>query len=236
MSFQFKQFAVNDTRSAMKVSTDGVLVGAWAPIPPAVRTILDVGAGSGLVSLMMAQRCQQAAITAVEIDAGAAEDCAENFAASPWSSRLSLVCKDVMDFAPEAEFDMIVSNPPFFSEDVKAPNQRRAVARHGETLSPLSLIELADSLLAADGLLAMITDVRNEAEIRFSAELHHLNVLEMTYMATRVGKPDKRILWLIGRRPGQCRKSQLFLRDADANWHPDYVKLVEPFYLRMPKP
>lgn len=235
MSFQFRQFNVEDGRCAMKVSTDGVLLGTWAKAAGDALNILDIGAGCGVVSLILAQRYSRARITAIELDPDAATDCAENFAASPWHDRLQAVCADAMEYTPEESFDLIVSNPPFFTEALKAPDARRATARHAAALSPFSVIDFAAKFLSADGRMAMITDCRNTSDIILHARINRLNVLEMTGVSTKQGKPDKRMLWLFAAEDAPLRKSQLPLRNPDGSWHHDYVRLVEPFYLRMPK-
>ena len=151
MAFQFKEFKVEDRRCAMKVGTDGVLLGTWAPVGEHVRTVLDAGAGCGVVSLLVAQRCPQAHITAVEVDADAAEDCRANIAASPWSGRMDVVCGDVTAYDPATDVDLLVSNPPFFTETLKAPDARRAAARHGGGLSPLTVVDLAARVASRGG-------------------------------------------------------------------------------------
>lgn len=236
MGFHFKQFAVTDTHCAMKVNTDGVLLGAWTPATLGSCRILDVGAGCGVVALIMAQRCPDACITAVEIDAEAAADCSLNLAVSPWADRLNCVCADFADFAHNNRFDIIVSNPPFFTETLKAPDKRRAIARHGEGLSPLSLLKLSANILSNSGVLAMITDTRNEAQIRLQAAISRLNPTRITYVHTRAGKPPRRILWLFSRDNTPCAISHLFLRDDNGQWHSDYQAIVNPLYLRMPNP
>ena len=236
MAFQFKEFKVEDSRCAMKVGTDGVLLGTWAPVGEHVRTVLDAGAGCGVVSLLVAQRCAQAHITAVEVDADAAEDCRANIAASPWSGRMDVVCGDVTAYDPATDVDLLVSNPPFFTETLKAPDARRAAARHGGGLSPLTVVDLAARVLSDNGRLAMITDCRSREETIFHVALRRLNVLRLTSVASRQGRQTFRLLWLIGRLPEPTVTDALAIRTADNTWSPEYAALVSPFYLHMPQP
>lgn len=126
--FSFKQFTVYHDRCAMKVGTDGVLLGAWADVVSA-RNILDIGTGTGLISLMMAQRCN-ARIRAVDIDADAVEQARGNVAASPWQDRIEVELQDICHFTSETLFDVIVSNPPYFTDSLKCPGKQRNIARH----------------------------------------------------------------------------------------------------------
>ena len=133
-SFLFKQFIVHHDRCAMKVGTDGVLLGAWAPVDQA-HTALDVGTGTGLVALQLAQRNPHLRVTAVEIDAPAAAQAAENVAGSPWPDRIEVVCADFNDFQPDGRFDLIVSNPPYFVDALPCPDRQRNTARHAGGLN-----------------------------------------------------------------------------------------------------
>ena len=234
MAFKFKQFRVEDGRCAMKVGTDAGLLGAWAPGGEHVRALLDAGAGCGVVALLMAGRCPQARVAAVELDPAAAEDCRANVAASPWANRISVECQDVTAYQPAEPVDLLVSNPPFFTETLRAPDQRRAAARHGDVLSPLTVIDLGARVLSDDGLLAMITDCRSRDDILFHAALRQLNPLRITAVSSRAGKPPFRLLWLMGRHSGPLVTDTLAIRTADNAWSPEYADLVSPYYLRMP--
>ena len=127
--FRFKQFAVRQDRCPMKVGTDGVLLGAWAEVRPGDRRMLDVGTGTGLIALMLAQR-SAAWITAVDIDVECATQAAENFAASPWADRLDAVSVAVQRYDPVEKFDLIVSNPPYYVDSLLSPDEGRNTARH----------------------------------------------------------------------------------------------------------
>lgn len=234
MSFSFKKFDVEDGRCAMKVGTDAVLLGAWTPTDGA-RTVLDVGAGSGVVSLMIAQRSMpDCKITAVELSTDAADDCRENFGNSSWSDRLEIKCSDFVDI--NGEFDLIVSNPPFFVGSQSSPTSARRLARQGNSLNYFSLIEFAGTHLSDNGRLSFISDVRHEKEILFTAKLNKLQLQKRCCIISRPGKPVVRILWLFSRANGNVESpeiTQMVLRSGDNTLHPDYINLTKNFYIHL---
>ena len=234
MSFGFKQFFIDDSHCAMKVGTDGVLLGAWADVDRATH-VLDVGAGSGLLSLMVAQRSERAMVTALEVDADAAADCAANFKLSPWPERLSVICSDFAHFTPDKRYDLIISNPPFFTEDTHSPDQHRGLARHGAALSPRTLVAFAGTHLAEDGTLAMVTAADAEEDVRLEAELAGLTVQRLAHVHTNMRKPAKRLLWQIDRRAkGSTSVETVAIRDDHNSWTQWYTTLTAPFYLKIP--
>ena len=158
--FRFKQFAVRQDRCPMKVGTDGVLLGAWAEVRPGDRRMLDVGTGTGLIALMLAQR-SAARITAVDIDVECATQAAENFAASPWADRLDAVSVAVQRYDPVEKFDLIVSNPPYYVDSLLSPDEGRNTARHA---AGLPFGELA----AGGGRRAFAPGVRRPAFARLT--------------------------------------------------------------------
>ncbi len=225
-TFEFKQFAIYQKRSAMKVGTDGVLVGAWAPVDGA-RRVLDVGAGTGLISLMIAQRAPEAHVVGVEIDMAASEEAHINVLASPWADRVAIMCADVMDVREIlGEQDLIISNPPFFTTGLAAPDCRRNAARHEGTLTIETLVQLAAWLLAPDGRMAFIAPADREADIDTMVTMARLCVERLTTVITAPGKPPRRQLWLVGRRPVMTRRDSLLIGS------PAYQDLVAPFYIR----
>ena len=145
--FQFKQFTVWHDKCAMKVGTDGVLLGAWTPVESSAR-ILDIGTGTGLVALMLAQRCS-ASVIALEIDGKAAQQAAENITRSPWGSRIEVVCQDFRLYSNKnnsLKYDTIVSNPPYFTDSLKCPDSQRNTARHNDNLSYEELLKGVSNL------------------------------------------------------------------------------------------
>lgn len=234
MSFDFKKFSVCDANCAMKIGTDGVLLGAWTDVDRAL-SVLDIGAGSGLVALMIAQRNANATIVAAELDAAAATDCAGNIAASPWSNRISVHIGDFASYSPALPVDLIVSNPPFFTEALRSPDALRAQARHEASLSPKSLIAYAAKVLAADGSLAMITPCTDADNILYTAEMAHLKLRRYTEVIMRAGDSPSRILWQFCRIDGHLTKSSLSIRSSSRSWSDEYLSLTSDFYIKTPK-
>ncbi|MBR2909642.1 MAG: methyltransferase, partial [Clostridia bacterium] len=159
--FSFKRFTIHQDRCAMKVGTDGVLLGVLAPTIDSGR-ILDIGTGTGLVGIMLSQRCPQAMVTGVELDANAAKQAEENATSTGW--KIKIINKSIQDFSSQCEekFDLIVSNPPYFINSLKAPEKNRNTARHTDELSFEELIESAEKLLSEEGKFSVIIPYSEE--------------------------------------------------------------------------
>lgn len=226
-TFRFKQFSVENSLAAMKVGTDGVLLGAWA-CADGCRTALDVGTGCGLIALMLAQRYQSLTVTAIDIVAEAIAEAERNFGASPWADRLTAVHADVNSFTPAGErFDLVVSNPPFYLTDTHSPDRARMTARHGLNLTPQSLTDICGkALLSPQGRLCMITPAEQAEEIEFRTALAGMHVARRTDVHTKATSPARRILWEIRPGGGTTQRDSLLI-GSDA-----YVRLTSPFYLR----
>lgn len=232
--FRFKQFSVADDRSGMKVSTDGVLLGAWAPIPAGCRTVADIGAGSGLIALMLAQRLGGTAqIYAFELDGGAASDCRDNAARSPWAASVFTREGDAAVLCAGREFDLIASNPPYFATGERSAQAARASARHEASLSAAKVVEIASASLSAQGVAALIAPAEGEADLVFRAEMAGLKLRRLVRVSSRQGRPPMRCLYCFSRQDGPCGVSALAIRDASGTYSEEYVRLVAPFYLRI---
>ena len=193
--FKFKQFTVWHDRCAMKVGTDGVLLGAWCPVCSQAKIkVLDVGTGSGLIALMLAQRLQGAQITAIDIDAGAVEQAKYNFSVSPWADRLNCQQISLQDLEGEGVYDLIVSNPPYFQDSLKNPDNQRAMARHTDTLSYNELLANGARLLTNDGILALVLPIEAESKIIVLAKSYGLFPTHITHVYPKPGKATKRLL------------------------------------------
>lgn len=213
--FRFKQFTIHDEQCAMKVGTDGTLLGAWSgQLYKEIHTsegtthpdmqnsnyqpihILDIGTGSGLIAIMLAQQLPAAQITAIDIDHPAVSQANNNFAACPWTNRLHAMHISLQDYNNQAQFgyQLIVSNPPYFVNSLKNPNAERQMARHTDTLSYDELILNSASLLTNGGILALILPIEAESTIRRLASSAGLSPIRITYVCTKAGKTPKRIL------------------------------------------
>ena len=208
--FRFKQFFVKHDKCAMKVGTDGVLLGAWTPtgeckMQNAKCKILDVGTGSGLIALMLAQRCPEAQIDAIDIDPDAVAQARENFASSPWSARLHVshcalqewsnnIKREASNNIKHPNYTLIVSNPPYFTASLKNPDAARSAARHNDTLPFSVLIAESAKLLAPDGTLALIVPAEAEPELQALAEAQGLCCTHRCYVHPKPDRPAKRVL------------------------------------------
>ena len=244
--FRFKQFFVRHDRCAMKVGTDGVLLGAWAPTNPLtpnpLTRILDIGTGSGLIALMLAQRCPDAQIAAIDIDPDAVAQARENFAASPWSDRLHVAQSSLQEWqmgngkcGNDKWYDLIVSNPPYFTACLKNPDAARCTARHNDTLPFSVLIAESAKRLASDGTLALIVPAEAEAELQSLAEAHSLHCTHRCYVHPKPGRPAKRVLlaWqhAVASATHGGLTTHLTLEDDHGARSLDYQQLTKDFYL-----
>lgn len=232
--FDFKQFSIDDSGCAMKVGTDSVLLGAWVRTG-GVGTVLDVGAGSGLLSLMIAQRTPGASVTAIEIDPDAAACAIANISASPWADRCGVVCIDAARYEPHNKVDMVICNPPYFTGGLRAPDRTRAVARHAEgSLSPLSVIAMAGRWLSEKGSLAMVTPADIADDIVFEAEMHRMDIWRRCMVSTTVSKPAGRILWqLSGKGIHQPEPDTTLILRSAGEPTDEYRRLTADFYLNI---
>ena len=229
--FRFKRFAVTHERSAMKVGVDGVLVGAWSDAGSA-KSILDAGAGCGLIALMMAQRFPDARILAVETEPEAAAEAAENFSESPWSDRLEILCDDIDNLLGVGKFDYIVSNPPFFDAGVDADESARMAARHVKGLSPLWLAENAPRLLNEGGGVSMIFPTEMLAAVVSTAAAAGFSPSRLTHVRGHAVARRKRALLELRKSPQLTATRDLILETQPGEPTEDYHRLCRDFYLK----
>lgn len=231
-TFRFKKFAVLNDRTAMKVGTDGVLLGAWCPVE-GTRRVLDVGTGCGVIALMVAQRNLSAIIDAIDIDHDAIEEAKLNFENSPWSERLTAIDRDFNGIDVETHYDLIVSNPPYFTNGILPTGDARTTARHTGSLSYRQLIEGADRLLTDDGSLAIITPTDAEQDIIEAATFASLPVRQLVRVIPVEGTAPKRTLWLLSRRDIPYNEGTLTIAHYDGTFTSEYIALTGAFYLKM---
>jgi tRNA1Val (adenine37-N6)-methyltransferase len=234
--FQFKQFSVQQDKCAMKIGTDGVLLGAWCPIDNNPNSILDIGAGTGILSLMLAQRTNAEQIDALEIDENAFEQATDNFENSPWSDKLFCFHAGLDEFVedPEDEYDIIISNPPFFSEDVKTNNESRDLARFQEAMPFEDLVEAADLLLSENGIFAVIIPYKEEERfIDLCAEME-LFPIKVTRVKGSHTTPIVRSLLAFKRYElSVLEADELVIEINRHEYTDDYINLTKDFYLKM---
>ena len=234
--FQFKQFSVQQEQCAMKIGTDGVLLGAWTPIENNPMRILDIGTGTGIIALMLAQRTGAEQIDAVEIDAAAYEQAVDNFENSRWNDRLFCFHAKLDDFMeePEDEYDLIVSNPPFYSENYKTENQERDLARFQDAMPFEDLVEAANLLLSENGIFAIVIPFKEEKKLISMALEYQLFPIKITRVRGTPTSQIKRSLLAFGRKKNlTCSKDELVIEIERHVYTSDYVKLTRDFYLKM---
>jgi tRNA1Val (adenine37-N6)-methyltransferase len=235
--FQFKQFTIHQNQSAMKVGTDGVLLGAWTPIDHLPFSILDIGTGTGLIALMLAQRTNAEEIEAIEIDADAHEQATENFESSPWNDRLFCFHASLDAFMEELqdeEYDLIVSNPPFYSENVSSGSQARDNARQNQSLPFEDLCEAASVLLSDEGIFAIIAPFKEEQRFIGLAMENDLHPMKITRVKGTPDSETKRSLLAFSRNNTEdFPVDELVIETARHHYTPEYVALTKDFYLNM---
>ena len=231
--FQFKQFTVWHDKCAMKVGTDGVLLGAWADLSEATR-VLDVGTGTGLIALMLAQRSDETVrITALDIDADAALQATENADRSPWKERIEVVKADFKDFETEQPFDLIVSNPPYFVNSLQCPDKQRTTARHTDSLPFDNLLEHSTHLLTERGRLALIIPTEVWPLVERCATNHGLYPHRVVKVVTTPGATPKRMLVCFHRHAGECIEQQLLVEKSRHVYSDEFTALAKDFYLKL---
>lgn len=235
--FQFKQFTIHQDKTAMKVGTDGVLLGAWCPIDNQPFSVLDIGTGTGILALMLAQRSHAEQIDALEIDASAFEQAVENFEQSPWNDRLYCFHASLDDFMEELQdetYDLIVSNPPFYTEQVSSGNESRDRARQNQSLPFEDLCEASGILLSEQGILAVIIPKKEEERFVQLAAENELYPHKITRVKGTTESEIKRSLLAFGRNPAAVLAvDELVIETARHQYTDEYKKLVSDFLLKL---
>ena len=221
--FQFKQFTVWHDQCAMKVGTDGVLLGAWASVERA-RRILDIGTGTGLAD---------AKIVALEIDEAAAGQARENVARSPWQERIEVVQADFKKYRSSDKFDVIVSNPPYFVDSLECPDRQRAAARHNDSLTYEELLEGVNRLLAADGLFTVVIPTDVVDRVKAIASMNKLYAIRQLNVITKPGGIPKRTLIAFSFSNRECVIEELLTELARHQYSEEYIALTREYYLNM---
>ncbi len=228
--FQFKKFSVSQDRCAMKVGTDGVLLGAWV-MPASAESILDIGTGTGLIALMLAQK-STVFIEAVDIDRDACSQALENVLHSPWPDKVKIINSPLQDFRPGKRYDLIVSNPPYFIDSFAATDEARNIARSASaSLSFAQLVNGVVRLLSASGCFCIILPSKEGFFFRELAEQSGLFCNHITHVKTKMSKPEKRVLMEFGRCGEELIEDELIIHeDKDDRVYTDQYKLLTRDY------
>ncbi len=230
--FQFKRFKIIQEQAAMKVGTDGVLLGAWADITSA-KTILDIGTGTGVIALMMAQR-SNAKITGIEIEKNASEEASKNILNSPWSQRINIINTSLQCFDKKSNsFDLIISNPPYFANSQKSKCELLAIAKHNYLLPPIDFITCSCQMLNPKGKLAVILPAESAGTLIRLAEKNNLFLQRETEVRPNYLKKSHRYLLEFNKiRCEQRRKDVIIIHNEDdSDFTEKYKSLTKDFYL-----
>ncbi len=231
--FHFKKFSVFQEDVAHAVGTDGVLLGAWADVT-GTSSLLDIGTGTGLIALMLAQRTgADVRITALDVHPGSVACAQQNFSNSPWNDRLSVKEIPVQQFAREsgALFDLIVSNPPYFSETTMSPDAERSLGRSIDNLSINDLLMSVLKLLSPAGKCCFILPEKEGKRLCELAVPLGLYCTHEVQVRAREGKPVERLLLQLDREPGRFQRSQLQLHGEGGGYSDAFREMTVPFYL-----
>lgn len=230
--FRFKQFTIQQTRCAMRVTTDACILGAWVGRHyPSSGRVLDIGSGTGLLMLMMAQQ-MTGRIDGVELDLSAFEESRQNVEDSPWNDRISLKNTDIRTYQSVLPYDLIVSNPPFFHGDLKRPDAAQNLAMHGTELSLSELVSAINHLLAADGMsVILIPPHRSEELDRLMRDAGLKEWASLTVRHSR-NHPELRRIHVFSRRTSEVQMHDVLdIRNSDGAYADAFKTLLEPYYL-----
>ena len=232
--FTFKQFKIHQDRTAMKVGTDGVLLGAWVDVT-GVKRVLDIGTGTGLIALMIAQRAPEALIDAVDIDPDACEQAGENVKMSPWSDRVKVFHSSLEEFAGKSseKYDLIVCNPPYFIGSKKSKEKQRRLARHADTLTPGDLFRFGAGLLTEEGRLGMIFPFENKQLLLSKAEDNGLYPERILNVRHNSEKDFVRVLISFSKiQMGTVEETDIAVETGKRHeYTEEFSRLVRDFYL-----
>lgn len=232
--FRFRQFRIEQDRCAMKVTTDACIQGAWAPILPHVMHVLDVGAGTGLLSLMLAQRHPTITIDAIEYDADAAQQAAENIAASPWHDRINIIHEDVRNYSGEKKYSLIICNPPFFTDSLLSDKHSKNLARHTVSLSTQELLTAVTTNLSDDGYLCILLPYTEYLLFKEEATRSALHETHSLYIKHKPNAAVKRVVSIMQKNEVQPLPPQsLTIKNEEGGYTDAFKALLSSFYLNL---
>ncbi len=231
--FQFKQFRINQDKCSMKVCTDSCVFGAWAAEKAASKLphkILDIGTGTGLLSLMIAQKIS-VSIDAIDIDENAVTQAKENFEASLWSKNLRAFCKNIITWQADAKYDCIISNPPFFENDLLPQEEGKKNSKHANSLTLYDLIAVTNALLKDDGFFCVLLPCARAGYFEKEAAKHSLFINEKLYIKQSIRHNYFRTILLLERKQKAVRQNELTIKNAANEYTPEFITLLKDFYL-----
>lgn len=232
--FQFKKFRIEQAGCAMKVSTDACIQGAWTPVASSVKNVLDIGTGTGLLSLMLAQRCESLSITAIEIDPFAARQAEENIGASPWKNSVHVVEGDVTHYSFFQKFDLIICNPPFFKDSLLSEKKERNLARHNVSLSLEELCATIESHVTPEGYVSVLLPVAEYKIWKNILSRKGWKIYHELQIIPREGKAANRIVSLCCRiSTAPLQTEHLIIRNLDNEYTTEFSRLLKSFYLKL---
>ena len=234
-TFKFKQFTINQDKCAMKIGTDAVLLGAWANLENESFSVLDIGSGTGVIALMLAQRSYAELIDAIEIDDNAYEQCVENFENSSWSDRLFCYHVSLEEYIKEIDdkYDLIISNPPFYQDDYKSENTQRDLARFEDAMPFEHLVISTSKLLSDNGVFAVIIPFKEEEH--FISLASKVNLLPNKILHVKGNPSTKTVRSLIEFSfvKSEIKTDELIIETSRHQYTQDYINLTKDFYLKM---
>ncbi len=232
--FKFKEFKVSQELCAMKINTDGVLLGAWVDCEN-VNSVLDVGTGSGVIAIMLAQRCEADRIEGIEIDKQSYEEASSNMAESPWKNRLSAICQSIQEYAEgaESDYDLIVSNPPFFSGGTLSSTQKRTLVKHTVKLPHSDLLRAAYKLLSKQGQFSVVLPYIEGLRFIELANQYRLYCSRKCEVSSFKDSPVERLLLTFEKEQKELVEESIYIRKNEKDYSEEYVALTRPFYLKM---
>lgn len=232
-TFQFKKFSIAQDVCTHKGGTDGVLLGAWVNINETDTSVLDIGTGSGLIAIMLAQRTSpQTRIDAIDIEEKDIHQAKENVQRSAWPEKVNVLHTSLQNFFPKKKYDLIVSNPPYFVSSLLPPDEKRTLARHTQELSFEDLLKNAARLLSQRGRLAVILPYAEGLPFAERAQKHHLLPERQSTFRSRIHKPTERLLIELSAGGKQQMDEEIILYSNGNEWSEQYKRLTGDFYLK----
>lgn len=233
--FQFKQFRIQQDACAMKVSTDACIQGAWTEVDDTVTRILDIGAGTGLLSLMLAQRSRSdVMIDAIELDEPTAAQAAENASSSPWSERITVMQGDITVLPLQAQYDMVICNPPFFNNSLQGDDTQRNMARHTNTLGYAELLHSLQCALTSEGYASILLPVAEHAIWKQLLDEEGWHISQELWVKPNKVKPVNRVVSICSRQQGSgLVKEELCIYNGDRTYTGEFAALLADYYLAL---